>query len=40
MCMMRDDALYLENYPIRTEITATKLIQTSHVSITDNVKLK
>ena len=30
-CMMRGDALYSDNYPVRTEMTATKQIQTSHI---------
>ena len=38
--MMRADALNLHVYPIRTEITATKHILTSHVSSMDESKLK
>ena len=37
---MRADALNLENYPVRTEITASKQIPISHVFSTDGRKLK
>ena len=39
-CMMRADALNLDNYPVRTEITASKQILISHVCYTDGIKLK
>ena len=39
-CMMRADALNSHVYPVRTEITATKQILTSHVCSTDEIKLK
>ena len=38
--IMRYDAINSENYPIRTEMTATKQILTSHVCSTDKNELK
>ena len=38
--MMIADALNLYNYPVRTDMTATKQILTSHVFSTDKSKLK
>ena len=38
--MMRSDALNSHGYPVRTEMTATKQITTSHVCSTDERKLK
>ena len=38
--LMRDDALNSHGYPVRTEITATKQIPTSHICSTDESKLK
>ena len=38
--MMRYDTLSLHVYPVRTEITATKQIPTSHICSTDESKLK
>ena len=38
--MMIDDALNSHVYPVRTEITATKQIPTSHVCYTDENELK
>ena len=38
--MMRADDLHLENNPLRTEMTGTKQIPTSHVFSTDESKLK
>ena len=37
---MITDSLNLENYPVRTEITGTKQIPTSHVSYTNESELK
>ena len=37
---MRADDLHLENNPVRTEMTGTKQIPTSHVFSTDESKLK
>ena len=39
-CIMRDDSLNLHVYPVRTEMTATELIPTSHICSTDKIKLK
>ena len=39
-CMMRYDVLNLHIYPVRTQMTATKKIRTSHVCPTDKRKLK
>ena len=39
-CMMRVDVLNLHVYPVRTEITGTKQIPTSHVCSTDGSELK
>ena len=39
-CMMRADALNYHVYPVRTEMTATKQIPTSHVCSTEESKLK
>ena len=39
-CMMKSDALNLHVYPVRTEITSTNQIPTSHVCSTDESKLK
>ena len=39
-CMMRSDALYSDNYPVRTEMTATEQIPASHVFSTDESELK
>ena len=38
--MMRADALNLENYPVRTEMTGTKHIPISHVCSTVNSESK
>ena len=38
--MMRADDLNLHGYPVRTEMTATKHILTSHVFYIDESKLK
>ena len=38
--MMRDDALNLQVYPVRTEMTATKQIPTLHVCSKDESELK
>ena len=38
--MMRADDLKSDNYPVRTDINATKQIPTSHVFSTDESKLK
>ena len=38
--MMRDDDLNLDNYPVRTEMTTTKKIPTTHVCSTDESRLK
>ena len=38
--MMRADALNSENYPLRTEMSGTKHIPTSHVCSTDKSELK
>ena len=37
---MRADTLNLKNYPVRTEMTATKQIPTSHVCSTDKSEFK
>ena len=39
-CMMRTDALNLENYPVRMEMTSTKQIPTSHIFSTNESELK
>ena len=39
-CMIRADALHLENYPVRTEMTGNKHILISHVCSTDYSKSK
>ena len=39
-CMMRDDNLNLNGYPLRTEITSMKQISTSHVCSTEESILK
>ena len=39
-CMIRSGALNSHGYPVRTEMTATKHILTSHVGFTDESKLK
>ena len=39
-CMMRSDALNSHIYPIGTDMTATKQIQTSHVCSMDDSELK
>ena len=39
-CMMREDALNLEKYPVRTEMTSVIQIPTSHVCSTDESELK
>ena len=39
-CMMRSDALILDNYPVKTEMTATKQIPTSYVCSTNESELK
>ena len=38
--MMRADALNLDNYPVRMEMTGKKYILTSYVCSTDESKLK
>ena len=39
-CIMRADALNSHSYPVRTEVTATKNILTSHICSTDESELK
>ena len=39
-CMMRADALNLDNYPLGTDMTDTKQIPTLHVCSTDKSELK
>ena len=39
-CMMRADSLKSHGYPLRTEMTATKQIPTSHVFSKDDRELK
>ena len=39
-CMTRDDDLNLDNYPLRTDMTTTKKIPTTHVCYTDESRLK
>ena len=38
--MIRSDAINSDNYPVRTEMTSTKQIPTSHVFSTDKRELK
>ena len=38
--MMRADALNLHDYPVRTDMTATKNIPISHIFSTDESELK